>query len=332
MYGHACLTCDVTWPLCCPPSSTLLVRKRYRGTSELILGTDSEEDEEVEESLDSNSKSKDVENEGPTAEDDDPAAEDEGLVSRVEGPGVDDESYGLDGESHGVDDESYGLNDESYGIDGEGRGIKSDGLGFWEEEVVPEGQQQAIPVVGTAMSEPLGLGYGVLRRRELALEDDHVYNSEDGMVYIDVPVYPPLAPPVQRSPSPEWTSGLLLISPPPSVVPLPVSSLMIPLTIPLHIASSMATSTTTILVDEDQFIEERERPAVTFGTLWRPVLALDAWAGRTALQRELQEMRDHVTVLEQERNRRERGANRKVLNREWSRGMLERVVVIKLES
>nr|GEX15843.1 reverse transcriptase domain-containing protein [Tanacetum cinerariifolium] len=77
---------------------------------------------------------------------------------------------------------------------------------------------------------------------------------------------------------------------------------------------------------------EQERTVVTFGALWRLVLALEAWAGRvdtrmtdmsragyddhrlvhdmllqqTALQRELQEMRDRVTVLEQQRDRRER--------------------------
>nr|GEX69076.1 hypothetical protein [Tanacetum cinerariifolium] len=239
----------------------------------------SEEDEEVEESSDSNSESEDIEDEGPTAED-------EGLAARVEGLGVDDESYGLDGESHGVDDESYGL----------------DG----EEEVVPKGQQRAVSIVGTPVSEPLGLGYWALRCRDLALEGDHT---------------PPL---------PEWTSGSLPISPSPFVVPLPVSSPMIPLTVPSPIASPMATSTATISVDKDQFIEERT--AVTFGALWRPVLALETWAGRvdtrmtdmarawyddhrlvhdmllqqTALQRELQEMRDRVTVLEQERDRSER--------------------------
>ncbi|GKG16898.1 hypothetical protein Tco_0361855, partial [Tanacetum coccineum] len=83
------------------------------------------------------------------------------------------------------------------------------------------------PVVRTAMSAPLGLGYGALRRQELALEEDNVYstfevgqgsgsaqeserpervstsrqatlttwiNPEDSMVYIDVPTYPPPAP------------------------------------------------------------------------------------------------------------------------------------------
>nr|GEV02754.1 hypothetical protein [Tanacetum cinerariifolium] len=130
----------------------------------------SEEGEEVEESLDSDSKSEDVEDEGPVVEDKDPTTGDEGLAAGVEGLGVDDESYGLGGES-------YGLDDESPGIDDEGRGIKSDGLGLGEEEVVPKGLQRAVPVVGTAVSEPLGLGYGALRRRELALEEDHVYNT-----------------------------------------------------------------------------------------------------------------------------------------------------------
>nr|GEU64600.1 retrotransposon protein, putative, Ty1-copia subclass [Tanacetum cinerariifolium] len=111
----------------CSSSPILPVWKRYRGTSELILGTDSEE---VEESSDSDSESEDVEDEGPTVEDEDPAAEDEGLAARVEGLGLDDESYSLDDESHGVDGESYGLDDESRGIDEEGRGIESDGLGL----------------------------------------------------------------------------------------------------------------------------------------------------------------------------------------------------------
>nr|GEU84567.1 ribonuclease H-like domain-containing protein [Tanacetum cinerariifolium] len=197
------------------PSLTLPVQKRYRGTSELILGTDSEDDEEVEESSNSDSESEDVEDEGPTAEDEDPAAEDEGLATGVDGLDVDDESYGLDDESR-------------------------------------------VPVVGTAVSEPLGLGYGALRRRELALEEDHVYSafeptlttwtdSEDGMIYIDVPVYPPPAPHIQTPPLPKWTFGSLPISPSPFIVPSPVSSPMIPLTVP----SPIATSTATIPVDEE---------------------------------------------------------------------------------
>nr|GEX05175.1 hypothetical protein [Tanacetum cinerariifolium] len=322
------------------------------GIAEVVTMSDSafrkrfsEEDEEVEESLDSDSESEDVEDEGPTAEDEDPVAKDEGLAVGVEGPGLDDESYGLDDESHGVYGESYGLDDESHGIDDEGRGIddegrsiESDGLGLREEEAVTKGQQRAVLVIRTAMSEPLGLGYEALRRQELASEGDHVYSTfevgqgsgsapelekservpafrqptlttwtdlEDDMIYIDVPVYPPPVPPVQTPPSPEWMSGSLPISPSLFVVPSPVSSPMIPLTVP----SPIATSTTTILVDEDQFIEidrdvrelytrswavrdeifsqryqfrslehKQERTAITFRALWRPVLASEAWA------------------------------------------------------
>nr|GEU95309.1 hypothetical protein [Tanacetum cinerariifolium] len=246
------------------PSPTLPIRKRYKGTSELILGIDSKE---IDECSDSDSESEDAEDKGSTVEDEDPAA-------GVEGPGVDDETYGLD-------DESYGLYDKSHG----------------EEEDVPEGQQQAASVVRTTVSMPLRLGFGELRRLELALEEDLVYSMFK-------------------------THDSLPISPSLSVVPSPVSSPMILLNVPSPISLPMATSTATILVDKDQFIEgavrdeifsqryrfrslehEQERTVVTFGALWRPVLALKAW---TALQRELQEMRDRVTALEQERDRKER--------------------------
>ncbi|GJZ37371.1 hypothetical protein Tco_0583562 [Tanacetum coccineum] len=232
------------------PSPTLPVRKRYRGTSELILSTHSEGDElgDKEVSLDSDSGSEDAEDEGPAARDED----------------------------SGLDDEGYGLDDESRGIDDEGHSVESDGLGLEEEdEVVPE------------------------------------------------------APPVQTPPSPDWTPGSLPIYPSHSDVPSPVSSPLISLTV----LSLVATPTATIPVDEDQFIEvgaqlELYRRAVmTFRALWRPVLALETWAGhvdtrmanmsragyddhrlvhdllvqQTSLQHELQEMRGRVTALEQER-------------------------------
>nr|GEY17308.1 hypothetical protein [Tanacetum cinerariifolium] len=236
------------------PLLTIPVWKRYRGTSELILGTDIEEDEEVEESSNVDSKSEDVEYKGPTADDEDPAAKDEGLAAGVKGLSVDDKSYGLDGKSYGVDDEIHGLDDESYGIDGEGRSIESDGLGLEEEEAVPEGQRLAIPVVGTTISEPLGLIYGALRGRELTLEEDHVYST------------------FETPPSPEWTFVLLPISRSLSVVPLPVSSPMIPLIVPSPIATSIAT----ILVDEDQFIEVGAQLDLYRGILQDHTLRLDA--------------------------------------------------------
>nr|GFA37360.1 hypothetical protein [Tanacetum cinerariifolium] len=294
---------------------------RYKGKSKLILGTDSEEDEEVEESPDSDSESEGAEDEGPTTEDEDHVARDEGLAARVEGLdmddesyGLDDESYGLDDESHGVDDEIHGVDDESRGLDNEGHGVEIDGLGLEEEEVVPEGQQWAASVIETVVSAPLGLGYGALRHRELALEGDHIYSTFEvgqGSDSAPEPERPDRTPPL-----PEWTSGSLLISPSPSVVPSPVSSPMIPLIVPSPIASPMATSIATILVDEDQFIEvgaqlklyrsilqdhtqhldampptlfaeidRDEMTVVTFGALWRPVLTLEACAGHRFVAR-----------------------------------------------
>ncbi|GJZ83201.1 hypothetical protein Tco_0648374, partial [Tanacetum coccineum] len=240
----------------------LPLRKRYRGTSELVEESEEDDDKEIEESMDSDSVSEDIEDGGLTTEDEDPAAGDEGLTAGVEVPGVDDKSYSLDDEGHGVESDGLSLEEE--------------------EEAVPGGQQQAAPIVGTAMSAPLGLGYGALRHRELTLEEDHVYSTfevgqgsgsapeserpervstsrqptlttwtdpEDGMVYIDVHAYPPPAPPVQTPPSPEWTSGSLLIS------PLPISS---PLTVPSPVATPAAVETEGFLTELGAQVEMQE--------------------------------------------------------------------------
>ncbi|GJT00357.1 hypothetical protein Tco_0821526 [Tanacetum coccineum] len=340
--------------------SNLPLRKSYQGTSELVEDSeedDDEEDEEIEECMDSDSVSKDAEDEGPTAEDEDPAAGDEGLTVGVEALGMDDESYGLDDESHGMDDESRGLDDEDYGVESDGLSLEE------EEEAVPGGQRQVALVVRTAMSTPLGLGYGELRRRELALEEDQT-DLEDGMVYIDVPIYPPLAPPVQTPPSPEWTSDSLPISPSPSIVPSPISSHIISLTIPSPVATLATAETEEFLTELGAQVEmerglihdhavrleelspalferydmdirelftrsravkdeifsqryqfrsleyEQERVAVTFGAIWRPVLALESWA-------ELAEVVDGMR-----RGQEPRGVIRKVIDREWSRGSI----------
>ncbi|GJW78972.1 hypothetical protein Tco_0140654 [Tanacetum coccineum] len=277
--------------------------KRYQGTSELVEDDeeeeeDDEEDEETEERLDFDSVNEDAEDEDPTAKDEDPATGDEGLAAGDKGPGMGVESRSSDDESHGLDDE--------------GHSIESDRLGLGEEEEgVPEGQQRAVLVVGAAVSAPLGLGYGALRRRELTLETD----LEDGMVYIDVPAYPPPAPPVQTPPLPEWSSGSLPISPAPSIVPSPISSptsgdqvnirgLIRDHTIRLEKLSPALFKrynrdkgelfTRSGAVRDEIFSQryrfrslehEQERVTVTFGALWRPVLALESWAGQTDAHR-----------------------------------------------
>ncbi|GJW47635.1 hypothetical protein Tco_0079281 [Tanacetum coccineum] len=178
-----------------------------------------------------------------------------------------DEGHGLDDKDHSLDDEGHGLDDKDHSLDDEGHSLDEEGLGL-------EGSKEE--------------GYGALRRRELAVEEDQVYNTfevgqgfgflpeperpkrvlalrqptlttwidpEDGIAYIDVPAYLPPAPPAQTPPSPEWSSGSLPVSPAPSVIPSPIPSRMISLTVPSPIASPVATSTATISVDEDQFIK-----------------------------------------------------------------------------
>ncbi|GKC95931.1 hypothetical protein Tco_1161373, partial [Tanacetum coccineum] len=65
-------------------SPTLPIRKRYRGTSEYILDTETED-------------------------------ESSDLDAEREGHGLDDEGHGLEDEGHGLDDEGYGLEDEGSG-------------------------------------------------------------------------------------------------------------------------------------------------------------------------------------------------------------------------
>ncbi|GJZ64999.1 hypothetical protein Tco_0621695 [Tanacetum coccineum] len=101
--------------------------------AEVAAMSDSAFQEEVDESLDSDSKSEDA---GRTAKDDGPAAGDEGLA-----------------------------------VGGEDLGIRVESLGLGGDEVVPEGQQWAASVLETAMGEPLGFGYGALRRQEIVLRE-----------------------------------------------------------------------------------------------------------------------------------------------------------------
>ncbi|GKG48728.1 hypothetical protein Tco_0512875, partial [Tanacetum coccineum] len=69
-------------PSVSPPELPLW--KRYQGTSKLV--EDSEEDNDIEESLDSDSVDEDAEDEGSTAEDEDPTARDEGLAMGSRAP------------------------------------------------------------------------------------------------------------------------------------------------------------------------------------------------------------------------------------------------------
>ncbi|GKD65772.1 hypothetical protein Tco_1307880 [Tanacetum coccineum] len=222
-------------------------RKRYWGTSKLVEDDegDDEEDEEMEESSDSDSVTEGAKDEGPTVEDEDPAAGDEGLAAGDDGPGMEVKSLSIGG-----------------------------------GEAVCGGQQWAAPIAETVVGEPLGLGYRALRRREIALGEGRMpsvfevgqsfgfipeserpeivsalrqptlntwIHLEDGIVYIDVPTYPPPAPPAQTPPSPEWSSGSLPISLAPSIVPSPISLPMISLTVPSPVDSPATAKTEGLL-------------------------------------------------------------------------------------
>ncbi|GKB74943.1 hypothetical protein Tco_0936355 [Tanacetum coccineum] len=99
----------------------------------------------------------------------------------------------------------------------------------------------------------------------------------------------------------------------------------------LESTEEIAPSTFEVGQSSKSLEHEQERAIVTFGALWRPMLTLEAWARQvnaqraeiwqaryddhglihdilvqhTAMQRELQQMRDRVATLEQERSYRE---------------------------
>nr|GEV80097.1 zinc finger, CCHC-type [Tanacetum cinerariifolium] len=166
-----------------------------------------------------------------------------------------------------------------------------------------EGPARAAQVVETAVGEPLGLGYEALRCREIALREGQMpsvfevgqgsgsvpkperlervlalryptltawIDPEDGRVYIDVPPYPPPTPPVQTPPSLEWSSGSLPVSPVPSIVPLPISSPMIPLTIPSLVASP-ATAEAEGFLTELGTQTNAQRAALWHAALWHAI-------------------------------------------------------------
>nr|GFC21605.1 hypothetical protein [Tanacetum cinerariifolium] len=176
------------------PSLTLLVRKSYRGTSEHILDTDSEGDELGDEDTE------------------------------------EDESLDANDKRERSNDEGYGLGDEDHGLDDKGRDLEGEELSLKEdEEDLPEGHQQTVLIVDAIAIKPLGLGYEVLRRHEIAVGEDQVpstfevgqssrfmpkqqgakrvsafrqptlitwVDSKDGRVYTDIPAYVPLVAPV----------------------------------------------------------------------------------------------------------------------------------------
>ncbi|GJZ69407.1 hypothetical protein Tco_0632957 [Tanacetum coccineum] len=199
-------------------------------------------------------------------------------------------------------------------------GVESLSLGG--DEDVPGGQQRAASVAETAMGEPLGLGYGALRRREIASGEGRMPSVfEAGQSSGSVPEFerPEIVTTYSDTTITEWSPGSLPISPVPFIVPSHISSPMISLTVPSLVALPATTETEGFLTELGARVEmqgglihdhtvrleelslalfkrslehEHERVVVTFGAIWRPVLALESWAEERRAQLELAEIVD----------------------------------------
>ncbi|GKB30767.1 hypothetical protein Tco_0870168, partial [Tanacetum coccineum] len=161
-----------------------------------------------------------------------------------------------DDDEEGDDEKEDGEMEESSDSDSVSEDAEDEGPTSEDEDPAAGNGGLIAGDEGPVVGEPLGLGYGALRRREITLGEGRMpsiievgqssasipeserpeivsalrqptlttwMNPEDSIVYIDVLAYPPPAPPAQTPPSPKWSSSSLPISPAPSIVPLPIS-------------------------------------------------------------------------------------------------------------
>nr|GEW03817.1 reverse transcriptase domain-containing protein [Tanacetum cinerariifolium] len=153
------------------------------------------------------------------------------------------ESSNSDSESEDTKDEGPTTKDEDPATGDKGLaagnkvlGTRVESHGLGGDMAVPEGQQQAAPFVKTAMGKSSEFvpkpkkpeRVSALRQLTLTTWID----LEDGIAYIDIPTYPPPT----KTPS-------LLVSLETSIVPLPISSPMIPLAVPSTVASPVTAET-----------------------------------------------------------------------------------------
>ncbi|GJR38833.1 hypothetical protein Tco_1214517 [Tanacetum coccineum] len=176
-----------------------------------------------------------------------------------------------------AEDEGPATGDEGLAAGDEGPGMRVESLGLGGDQAVPEGQQQATPVV----------------------RDIHGVN-------IDVPFTPPPTTPCSDTPSPDWF--LLFTSCFSSTFKrsFTIHTPMIPLTgfhAPVNFTPLRREAEGSLTELGAQFERckkvrellpnmrfrslehEQERVAMTFGAIWRRVLALESWTGQTDAQR-----------------------------------------------
>ncbi|GKC84353.1 hypothetical protein Tco_1140070, partial [Tanacetum coccineum] len=123
-------------------------------------------------------------------------------------------------------------------------------------------------------------------------------NPEDDTIYLDIEFDPPSLALVQNLTSLEWYFGSLPVSPTSLTIPSPIPSQRLD-AFPPTLIEGFGQDITELLdrsgagryeVHSQHFklmnLEQgQERATITFGALWQPVLALDAWARQSDAQR-----------------------------------------------
>ncbi|GKC66991.1 hypothetical protein Tco_1099589, partial [Tanacetum coccineum] len=181
-------------------------------------------------------------------EDDEEDDEDEEVE---ESSDFDSESEDTEDEGPTAEDDGPAAGDEGLAAGDEGPVIRVESLGLGWDEAVPEGQQRAAPIVETAMGEPLGLGYGGI---------ETLGDSAEG------------GPDAQRTQGRELLPALF------ERYDRDIGELF---TWPGVVRDEIFSQRYRLRSLE----YEQERVVVTFGAIWRPILALELWAGQTDAQR-----------------------------------------------
>ncbi|GJU64071.1 hypothetical protein Tco_1245906 [Tanacetum coccineum] len=248
-------------------SPTLPVRKRYRGTYELILDNDSEGDELGEEDI----------------EEDEEDENDEGWGFKDEGTGMEkEEDAAPEGQQYAVTVVNTAASEPL------GRGYEA--ARYHALELTKEITPSTYEVGQSSRSVPEQEGVeriSAFRQPTLVTWVD----PEDGRVYTDILTYVPLAAPVQTPPSPEWSLGSLPVSPSSLVVPSPIALSVATLTATISRLDALPPTlfegydrdlrelyTRSGAVRDEIFLQryrfrslerEQERATVTFSAIWR---------------------------------------------------------------
>nr|GEY51013.1 hypothetical protein [Tanacetum cinerariifolium] len=182
-----------------------------------------------------------------------------------------------------TEDESLDLYIKGEGSEKEGLGSKDEGPGLEEEGASPEGQQQAVLVVDTVADKPLGLGYRALRLSPLSLAIPTLVASPTTtlatIISVDEDEFLEVGVPLELYGSILHNHTQCLDVLPPALFEVYDRDLRKLYTRSREVKDEIF-SQRYRLRNLDQ---EQERATVTFGAIWRPVLALESWTGHVVV-------------------------------------------------